>query len=69
MTKKLEESNEGFYLDKRGRKCDAAFFADDDDFEWPLDYQIVEAKKMREAGCSDELIKGCYPEGLAALNK
>ena len=63
------QSNECFYLDENGKRCDAAFFTDDDNFEWSLDYQITESARMRENGFSDEIIKNTYPLGLAALNE
>lgn len=66
--KNPEQINEGFYLDEHGNRQDAAFF-DEDDFEWPLDYQIEAAKGMRADGYPDEHIKACYPLGFAELNK
>lgn len=71
MKKEPEESNEGFYLDEKGRKCDAAFFDDDDDdVVYSLDVQIDMVTQLREEGeYSEEYIKKHYPLGWAALQK
>lgn len=52
-----------------GEVSDEFLLEGDDDYEMSLDCQIMAAKEMMAKGYSDDVIKGTYPLGWAALNK